>query len=103
MMRAGFITAMLLLAGCESGVNWSKPGVSPDTAETDLSTCQRQARDATARDAAIDADILASRGQDWQRTGTLAMRRDDMADSNRGRARLIIARCMAAKGYTEAP
>ena len=98
MMRAGFITAMLLLAGCESGVNWSKPGVSPDTAETDLSTCQRQ-----ARDAAIDADILASRGQDWQRTGTLAMRRDDMADSNRGRARLIIARCMAAKGYTEAP
>jgi len=97
------IIAALLLAGCGSGGNWTKPGVSPDTAEADLSSCQRQARDATARDAAIDADILASRGQDWQRTGTLAMRRDDMADSNRGRARLIIARCMAAKGYTEAP
>jgi hypothetical protein len=102
-MRAGLAAMMLLLAGCGGSGGWTKPGVSPDAAEADFSTCERQARSATARDAAIDADILASRGQDWQRTGTLAMKRDDMADSNRGRAQQVVARCMAAKGYTQAP
>jgi hypothetical protein len=100
---AGFVAAMLFVAACEGSGGWSKPGVSPDAAEDDFSACQRQARNVTARDAAIDADILASRGQDWQRTGTLSMRRDDMADSNRARARQIVARCMAAKGYTQTP
>ncbi len=94
-----------VLAGCAGGGadRWSKPGVAPDTAEAELSDCEGQARSATQRDAGIDADILASRGQDWQRTGALAIKRDDMANSSRARSRQIIARCMAAKGYRPVP
>jgi hypothetical protein len=104
MMRAGVAMMMLVLAACGSGrSSWTKPGGSPAAAEADLSGCEGQARDATQRDAGIDADILASRGQDWQHTGTLAIKRDDMTASNRDYARQIIGRCMAAKGYTPAP
>jgi hypothetical protein len=93
---------VLLLAGCGGSGGWTKPGVSPDTAEADFSDCESQARSATQRDAAIDADIMASRGQDWQRAGTLEIKREDMANSNRERARQIVARCMAGKGYAPA-
>jgi hypothetical protein len=94
----------LALAGCANGGDrWAKPGVSPDTAETEFSDCESEARSATQRDAGIDADILASRGQDWQHSGTLAVKRDDMTDSNRTRTRQIIARCMTAKGYQPVP
>src|SRR5712692_3797524 len=99
MKRVGLAIVVALVAGCAAGGGWSKPGVSPDAAEADLAACASQARSATQRDAAIDADILASRGQDWQRTGTLGMKQDDMAMSNRGRAQEIIGRCMASKGY----
>lgn len=96
--------AMLLLAGCGGGSDrWTKPGISPDAASADYSECESRARTATERDARIDADILASRSTDWQRTGTLGMKRDDMANANRQQARQIIGRCMAAKGYAPAP
>jgi hypothetical protein len=94
-----------VLVGCagDGGDRWTKPGATPDTAETELSDCESEARRATQRDAGIDADILASRGQDWQRSGALGVKRDDMANSSRGRSRQIIARCMAAKGYRPVP
>ena len=96
--------ASLVLAGCAGGGDrWTKPGATSDAAETELSDCESQARSATQRDAGIDADILASRGQDWQRAGVLAMKRDDMANSSRARSQQIIARCMAAKGYRPVP
>lgn len=104
MKRACVTMAMLLLAGCGGGSDrWTKPGVSPDTASADYSDCESQARSATQRDTRIDADILASRGTDWQRTGTLDIKRDDMANANRGLAQRIIGRCMVAKGYAPAP
>lgn len=104
MKQAIAAVAILVLAGCSGASGgWTKPGVSPATAESDFSDCESQARGATQRDAAIDADILASRGTDWQRTGALPFKRDDMANSNRGRAQQIIARCMVGKGYAPAP
>jgi hypothetical protein len=104
MKRACVVIVSLALAGCASGGDkWTKPGVAPETVEDELSDCESQARSATQRDAGIDADILASRGQDWQRAGTLALKRDDMANSSRARSRQIIARCMAAKGYRPVP
>lgn len=100
----GCAAMVLLIAGCSGGSRgWTKPGISPDEAAAEYSDCESQARSATQRDAAIDADILASRGTDWQRTGTLGLKRDDMANSNRGQAQRIIGRCMAAKGYAPAP
>lgn len=101
MKRVCVAILSLVLVGC-AGSNadrWTKPGVKPETAETDLSDCESQARSATQRDAGIDADILASRGGDWQRAGTLGMKRDDMANSTRALSQQIIGRCMAAKGY----
>jgi hypothetical protein len=100
MKRACVAMVLLLLAGCSGGSReWTKAGVSADEAEAEYSDCEGQARSATQRDAAIDADILASRGTDWQRTGTLGLKRDDMANANRGQAQRIIGRCMTAKGY----
>src|SRR5207237_1653087 len=105
MKRVCLAIAAFALAGCAGGGSdrWTKPGVTPDTAATELSDCESQARSATQRDAGIDADILASRGQDWQRAGTLALKRDDMANSSRAFSQQIVARCMAAKGYRPAP
>jgi hypothetical protein len=91
----------LVLAGCSGSAidKWTKPGVTADTADTDLSDCQDQSRSATRRDAGIDADITATLGQDWQRGGIAGMKRDDMASSNRALGQQIVARCMASKGY----
>jgi hypothetical protein len=103
MNRIGVVVAILFLAGCGGTSGWSKAGTSPETAEADFADCQSQARAATRRDDAIDADIMASRGQDWQRAGTLSIKRDNMAMSNRGWAEQIIGHCMAAKGYALVP
>jgi uncharacterized protein YceK len=105
MKRVCIAVVCLVLAGCAGSASdtWSKPGVKPEVADSDLSDCQDQARSATRRDAGIDADITATLGQDWQRGGILGMKRDDMANSNRAMAQQIIARCMAAKGYRPIP
>jgi hypothetical protein len=102
MKQVGVVVVILVLAGCGGAGGWSKTGISPETAEADFTDCQSEARAATRRDDAIDADIMASRGQDWQRSGTLTIKRDDMAMSTRGWAEKIIGRCMAAKGYAQA-
>jgi len=54
------------------------------------------------RDTAIDADILASRSYDWQRSNTLSTRQESMRASNRGRSEEIVGRCMSGKGYVPA-
>ena len=102
MKRVCIPVVCLVLAGCAGSATdkWTKPGIKAETAESDLSDCQDQARSATQRDAGIDADITATLGQDWQRGGVLGMKRDDMASSNRALGQRIVARCMAAKGYS---
>jgi hypothetical protein len=105
MKRVCIAVVCLVLGACADSASdkWSKPGVKPEVADSDLSDCQDQARSATRRDAGIDADITATLGQDWQRGGILGMKRDDMANSNRAQAQQIIGRCMAAKGYRPIP
>jgi hypothetical protein len=90
---------VLVLAGCAGSGGWEKEGASPDTATRDLSQCRSEASRAVARDAAIDQDILASRGQDLQRSGMLTLRRDTMQNSNAGRYQEILDRCMIGRGY----
>jgi hypothetical protein len=103
MGRIGIVALLVALGACASGgTGWTKAGVSQDTVDSDYDSCAGEARQATRRDAGIDADILATRGQDWQRTGTLRLKEDSMAQERRVRAEDVIDRCMREKGYEPA-
>jgi hypothetical protein len=93
---------LILLAACAADSRWVKEGASDEAQAHDLSQCRSEARRAGDRDAAIDQDILSTRSQDLQRSGTTTLRRDTMQNSNRGRFDEILARCMAARGYRPA-
>jgi hypothetical protein len=106
MTRSTVVCVLLgfLLAACaDEGGRWAKAGGNPSATNSDYEDCRSEARAVTQRDAAIDADILASRGADWQRAGTLGVQQDDMAAHTKVRARDVINRCMASKGYKAAP
>jgi phage-related protein len=96
------LATALLLAACSSKPQWVKPGTSSDVVSDDLSECRAYANAVTRQDAAIDQDILASRGTDWQRNNTLQAKKSTFAVQDQGYARDIIANCMSAKGYTPA-
>lgn len=89
----------LLLAACSSKPQWVKPGASSDIVSDDLAECRALANAATRQDAAIDQDILASRGLDWERNNTLQAKKSTFALQDQGHTRDIIADCMSAKGY----
>jgi len=88
------------LAGC-LGPSWVKPGTGAAAAAADYSECNALAQGAVARESTIDADILASRGLDWQNTGTLGIHRATMANETATRADDVLRACMLAKGYSE--
>jgi hypothetical protein len=94
------LCALLALAACSGAGDWRKPGVSSDKAGRDYSECRHRAEMAQRRDSNIDTDILASRGQDWERMGVLQTKRNDYADANSARSGDIVERCMIDKGYT---
>lgn len=99
-MRSWFHLAFLLtLAACTSTGGWHKPGVPPEQAARDYAECRHKAELALRRDSNIDTDILATRGQEWARLGTLQSKRDEYDDSNSARSGDIVERCMIAKGY----
>jgi hypothetical protein len=89
----------LLLAACSSKPQWVKPGATSDAVSDDLAECRALARAATRQDAAIDQDILATRGLDWERNSTLQAKKSNFALQDQGHARETIADCMSAKGY----
>ena len=89
-----------LLSACSSNPQWAKPGASKDMVREDFDECSDAASAATRQDTAIDQDILASRGADWQRTNTLQAKKSTMAIQDKGHVRDLIASCMGAKGYT---
>ena len=100
-MRAIYCLSVLLaLAACGGASDWKKPGVSSEKAGRDYSECRHRAEMAQRRDSNIDTDILASRGQDWERAGLLQTKRNDYADANAARSGDIVERCMIDKGYT---
>jgi hypothetical protein len=100
MRRIGGVALALMLAGC--GGTWQKAGVSPEAAAQDLSECRHMAEVANMRDSDIDQDILASRGQDWEKYSVIQTKRDDYAYSNESRTGNIVDRCMISKGYSPA-
>ena len=94
--------AALLLAACSGTPQWAKPGATKDTMSDDLDDCRAIATAATRQDAAIDQDILATRGTDWERNNTLQAKKSTFAVQDQGHVRDMIASCMSAKGYRPA-
>lgn len=102
-MRLCLVLASLLaLAACSGAGGWSKPGVPPERVAADLGECRHTAQLALSRESNIDADILASRGADWSRTGALESERASDARSAAPRSAAIVEGCMMDKGYTKA-
>jgi hypothetical protein len=99
MTRGMALAVALALAAC-AGPQWEKPGISAETAAADYADCSSLAQDATQRDSAIQADILASRGHDWERSGTLATHTDVFAAEDQRRSGDVLGSCMRLRGYT---
>ena len=96
------VALALILAACSSKPQWVKPGTGSDVVSNDLAECQAYASAASRQEAAIDQDILATRGTDWQRSNTLQAKKSTFALHDKGHTRDIIASCMSAKGYAPA-
>jgi hypothetical protein len=96
------VALALILAACSSKPQWVKPGTGSDVVSDDLEECRAYATAASRQEAAIDQDILASRGTDWQHNNVLQAKKSTFALQDKGRTREIIASCMNAKGYAPA-
>ena len=97
------LLACAVLGGCfaTGSSEWGKAGVDSQVAARDLGVCQRESRLVTREEGKIDQDIVASRGSDWQTTGSYASNVAQMRDSGAARQREMIARCMKTKGYSQ--
>ena len=93
------MVAALALLGCSSHPECSKQGESPDAVGQALAECRSLAREATDRDTNIMTDIMATRGNDWQRTGVMDTHVQTFNVENRTRGDDIVNRCMISKGY----
>jgi hypothetical protein len=100
-VRSGSALACLLLAACAGAGHWAKPGADDAATAQQYAECRAVAGEATAKDQAIDQDILASRGTDWQRARTLVGERQNMSDQNAQHVDAIIDACMRAKGFAK--
>src|SRR5256885_17089631 len=96
------VALALILAACSGKSQWVKPGTGRDVVRDDLEECRAYANAASRQDAAIDQDILATRGTDWQHNNVLQAKKSTFALQDKGHTRDIIASCMSAKGYAPA-
>jgi hypothetical protein len=102
MVRAVWLLALLLLAGCTgAAAGWTKPGADSAQVARDVEECRALTDTVVHTDADIDQDIGATRGSDLQRSNLLRMRTQQTQDNNRDRAATILAACMHQKGYSQ--
>jgi hypothetical protein len=94
---------IVCLASCATGfTRWTKPGASAEVTERALGQCENAALATMRTERNVDADILASRGDDWQRSGTLITERTMMRTQDRAMASKLVEDCLADKGYLPA-
>ena len=101
-MRGAWPALALLLAGCTAAGGWAKPGADAAMTADEYQDCRDLAASAVKTDADIDQDIFATRGADWQRSGTGRVQTQSAQDHTRDRATAIVGACMRAKGFAEA-
>lgn len=99
-MSRSFVFLALALAGCASAGGWTKPGADESAADLAYSQCRAVAAQAVGTDLAIDKDILATRGGDWQRAQTLPVETGRMRNNARTHGDSVTAACMQAKGFS---
>jgi len=93
--------ALLALTACSGTGNWARAGADDEQIKRDYAACQRQASAEMSTAYNIDHDILSTRRQDWQRSGTLGQRMETLRAQERPRAAEIAAQCMQSKGYSQ--
>ena len=93
----------LLLAACSGVGDWVKPGADETAAAHDYEECRDLAASAVRTQADIDQDIAATRSDDRQRGSVVRLQTETQREQTRDRAAGIVARCMAAKGFTQPP
>ncbi|HEX6442688.1 MAG TPA: hypothetical protein VF007_10910 [Stellaceae bacterium] len=103
MNAAPTLCAMLLLAACSGGGDWVKPGADEAAAASEYQECRDLAGTAVRTQADIDQDIAATRSDDRQRGSVVRLQTETQREQTRDRAAGIVARCMAAKGFTQPP
>jgi hypothetical protein len=102
MIRPPSIAAMALLAGCAAAAgDWTRPGADEAAVAREYGDCRTMAASVVRGDAAIDQDILATRGTDWQRAAIGRVEPRNMEEHTRDRAAAIIEGCMRAKGFVK--
>jgi len=102
-MRICWVGLALLLGGCATAGNWTKPGADAAAMARDYQECRELAADAVKTDVAIDQDILATRASDWQRAGIGRVDAQNMREQTNDRATRIVASCMRARGFAQGP
>jgi hypothetical protein len=93
--------ALLALCGPVPGA-WVKPGAGPAETARIYGYCRARADAAFRHERQIDQDILATRGNDWQRAGTIYGERSDMFSEAADRAGAVLTLCMRARGFARA-
>lgn len=99
MKRTLILASAVLLLGCAGQPEWSRQGVSAHQTAAEIADCQSQARQATQRDTNIMSDIMATRGTDWQQSGTMGTHMDLFSAENQKRTSGIVDQCMIGKGF----
>ena len=100
--RDAFVAAMLL-SGCASASDtWIRAGADAAATSQAYQDCQAVAHAAVAPEIAIDKDIVATRGGDWQRADVFSQQTGMMQSGITSRTAAIIDSCMQAKGFAPA-
>ena len=93
------LVVALALGACAGTPSWSKKGVTDQAAVADLADCNSLAQASTRHAGDIQADIMASRGHDWERSGTMDTHRAVFAAETGPQASDVLKSCMMSKGY----
>jgi len=90
--------AATLAAGCTQ-IEWTSPAATPEQTQRALSDCRRQSQPALQRELSIETDIMTTRSDDWRRSGSIGVRREQAGARGIAREDELVAACMRAKGF----
>ncbi len=102
---AAAASACLLMAACAASLprpGWVKAGVDDATTAHEAGNCRSQANAALANQRAINQDISATLGGNWQLARTTSVVDQSMRNQAADYARQVFDSCMESKGFKKA-